>query len=73
MKFSHLFRPKLRDTGDQSSAVSGLTFLDTSYVSSLAGSRGVACSDFAIPVYLDTEALYGIWGTITGGFSVAEQ
>jgi hypothetical protein len=37
------------------------------------GSREVACSDLAIPVYLDTEALYGIWGTITGGFSVAEQ
>ncbi|HYA33816.1 MAG TPA: hypothetical protein VEG65_07490 [Candidatus Bathyarchaeia archaeon] len=49
------------------------SFLERSYISFLLGSKPIACSDFVIPVYLDSETLYGIWGTIIGGFSDAQQ
>jgi hypothetical protein len=69
----HKFRGNKKYSPTEDIADFTPSFLDRSYISSLVGSKQLECSDFAIPVYLDTEALYGIWGAITGGFSLVEQ
>lgn len=77
-EFLHRIRHKLlgektsNSTTEPTAQLADKTFLDRSYIASVVGSD-IKGSDLVIPVYLDYNALYGIWGTITGGFSKFEQ